>query len=269
MNRLTIDKQITALNMLVEGNSIRGIERITGIHRDTIMRLSISVGENCRYYMNQNFHNLDCKNIECDEIWTFVGKKQKNVKSNDNPELGNQYIFVAIDRDTKLVPEYLVGNRDFHTAFLFMQNLRRRVKSGFQLTTDKFTGYYGAVTWTFGTMIDYATVTKLYHGDGNGRREGYSPCNLLRTEIGVVYGNPKPEKISTSFVERQNLTMRTYLKRLNRLTIAFSKKLVNLQAALSLHFWHYNFVRQHGTLRMTPAMAAGISNSFLNWDTVL
>lgn len=270
VNQLKPEKQELILNLLVEGNSIRGIERITGVHRDTIMRLMISVGESCQYYMSQCFQGLTCRYVECDEIWTYVGKKQKNVKPSDNGDCGDAYVFVAIDRETKLVPLFSVGQRNSHTAYYFMKKLRNRLNGEIQLTTDKFKGYYGAVSWTFGTRVNYAMLTKLYHGDSNGhRREGYSPSRLRGTDISVIYGNPNPEKICTSFVERQNLTIRTHLKRFNRLTIAFSKKMANLKAALSLHFWYYNFVRLHRTIGMTPAMAAGIRTSQANWAEVI
>jgi IS1 family transposase len=269
MNRLKRNKQEMILNLLVEGNSIRAIERITGVHRDTIMRLTLSVGESCRYYMDQIFQNLNCRYVECDEIWTYVGKKQKNVKHTDNGELGNQYVFVALDRETKLVPLFTVGKRDFHTAYWFMRKLRRRIDGEFQLTTDKFNAYYNAVTWTFGTRVHYAMLQKLYRGNGDNRREGYSPSQLRGIDKSVIYGNPEPDKICTSYIERQNLTMRTHIKRLTRLTIAFSKKLDNLKASLAIHFWHYNFMRTHSTLRMTPAMSAGIMPTFGTWDLVL
>ncbi len=269
MNRLKTEKQEMILNLLVEGNSIRGIERITGVHRDTIMRLMVSAGENCLYYMSQCFHDLECKHLECDEIWTYVGKKQTNVKPWDSDGLGSHYVYVAMDRDTKLVPLYLVGQRTSDYAYMFMRQLKRRVKPNFQLTTDGFNGYTGAVLWTFGTMIHYAQLSKRYHSDGNIKREGYSPSRLKDIDISIICGNPDPDKICTSYIERQNLTMRTYMKRLNRLTIAFSKKLANLKAALALHFWHYNFIRLHRTLKTTPAIAAGITTRFGNWQEIL
>lgn len=273
MNRLSKEKQRMILDLLVEGNSIRGIERITGVHRDTIIRLMKSVSESCRYAMWSKFQSLECRNIECDEIWTFVGKKQKRVTFQEQESgtgFGDQYVFVAIDRDTKLVPAFYVGKRNGQSTVEFMRLLKGRLNTGhqFQLTTDMYRPYANAVTWTFGTMLHFAMLRKVYYGDGTGR-EGYSPARLKMTESSVVTGNPNPDKISTSFVERQNLTMRTQLRRFTRLTNAFSKKLDCLKASLALHFWHYNFMRAHQSLRMTPAMAAGISESYSTWDEVL
>ncbi|PKK83195.1 MAG: IS1 family transposase [candidate division Zixibacteria bacterium HGW-Zixibacteria-1] len=269
MNCLKAEKQEMVLNLLVEGNSIRGIERITGVHRDTIIRLMKRVGENCQAFMDQNMRGLRCKYLECDEIWTYVGKKQKQLKVGDPDELGDQYVFIALDRETKIVPVFEVGKRNTFTAYWFMQKLQRRVNGQFQLTTDMFRGYLEAVKSAFGYNIHYAVLQKIYHGDENGRREGYSPCKLRKTEKSVISGKPKPEKICTSFVERQNLTIRMQLRRFSRLTIAFSKSLDSLKAALNLHFWHYNFMRLHGSLKMTPAMKAGISKTVASWDWVL
>ncbi len=270
MNRLKKEKQAMILDLIVEGNSIRGIERMTGVHRDTIMRLMRSVGENCRYYMAQCFQGIETKYIEVDEIFTYVGKRQKMLKPTDNQtELGTKYVFIAIDRETKLIPHFTIGKRDFKSAFYFMQGLKTKINGRFQLTTDKFVGYRSAVTWTFGTMIDYAMLNKAFRAEKGNKREGYSPPRLKWIDKSIVCGNPDMRKISTSFIERQNLTVRTHLKRFNRLTIAFSKKLANLKAALALHFWYYNFMRLHRSLGMTPAMAAGLSKTFLNWGEVI
>ncbi len=271
MNRLKAEKQEMILNLLVEGNSIRGIERLTGVHRDTIMRLTKSVGEACRYRMWQKFQNLDCKYVECDEIWTYVGKKQKRVtleEEENGSNFGDQYVFIAIDRDTKLIPLFHIGKRNTDNTFLFMRQLQRRLNPNFQLTTDAYKAYIGAVTAAFGINLDYAMLKKVYYGDGSGR-EGYSPSKLKGTETSVITGNPDTGKISTSFVERQNLTIRTQLRRFTRLTNAFSKTVDGLMSALAVYLWHYNFMRHHGTLRMTPAMAAGITTTFSNWGEVL
>ncbi len=269
MNRLKPEKQELILNLLVEGNSIRGIERITGVHRDTIMRLINSVGENCRYYMELCFQDIECNYIECDEIWTYVGKKQRRVLPSDNGEVGDQYVFIALDRETKLVPLFMVGKRNSYTAYWFMRKLSKRIKGGFQLTTDKFKGYITAVLSTFGTLINYAMLQKLYHGDGHGRREGYSPSRLKGVDKSIIIGNPNPDKICTSYIERQNLTLRTQLRRFTRLTNAFSKSLNNLKSALAVHFWHYNFMRYHQSIKKTPAMAAGLMTTSANWGEVI
>ena len=271
MNRLKRDKQRMILSLLVEGNSIRGIERITGVHRDTIIRLMKRISEHCRYDMWSRFQNLKCSNVECDEIWTYVAKKQKRlskVERLNGSEKGDQYVFIAIDRDSKLVPAFYIGKRTNLSAYWFMKQLKGRVNSPFQLTTDRFQGYIDAVTWNFGTILNYAMLRKCYYGDGSGR-EGYSPAKLRLAEKSTITGNPDPKKICTSIIERQNLTIRTQLRRFTRLTNAFSKTLESLQAAISLHFWHYNFMRLHGSLKATPAMAAGITNSVATWDEVL
>lgn len=272
MNRLKREKQEMVLNLLCEGNSIASIVRATGVNKRTILRLLCESGAKCQHILDTNLRGLGCKVIETDEIWAYVGKKQKHLASTDDElEKGDQYVFVAIDPDTKLIPTYTVGKRTGTTAIEFMWDLRNRVKDRFQLTTDQFVGYYNAVDKVFGANIDYAQLKKIYHGNGDGTpvREGYSPSDLLRTEITPVIGRPKPERISTSYVERQNLTIRMQMRRFTRLTNAFSKKLENLKMALALHFYYYNFVRTHQTLRMTPAMRAGLTNRFWGWSEVL
>lgn len=255
------------LNLLVEGNSIRSVSRITGIHKKTIMRLLCQIGERCQETMSREFRNLDCQSIQADELWTYIGKKNKNLKADDDVnEFGDQYVFVALDADTKLIPVFTVGKRNKQVASYFMWQLRSRVKNRFQLTTDKFVGYFDAVDRIFGDNIDYATLLKVYHGNGNGSREGYSPSDLKRIEISKIIGKPEKKRICTSHVERQNLTIRMQLRRFTRLTNAFSKKLKNLKAALALHFYHYNFMRIHQSLRVTPAMEAGITNRIWTWS---
>jgi len=213
---------------------------------------------------------LNCTNIECDEIWTFVGKKQAKLRSEEKyGEKGDQYVFVGLDRDTKLVPVFVVGKRNTVTAVVFMQELRKRVLGRFQLTTDQLSGYSPAVFGIFGPNIDYATVSKIYHSNGDSKREGYSPSRLQRIEIRKVSGRPEKRRICTSYVERQNLTIRMKMRRFTRLTNAFSKSLVSLKAAMALHFYHYNFMRIHQTLRVTPAIEAGLTNHVWGWDNVL
>ena len=272
MNRLKPEKQEMVLTLLVEGNSIRSIERITGVHRDTIIRLMIRSGNKCQELLNESMQGLNCRYMECDEIWTYVAKKQARLtkeEKRNGSECGDQYVFVALDSETRLVPHFFVGKRTTFNAYWFMQQLKRRVNGNFQLTTDAFKGYLEAVSAAFGRNIHYAMLQKVYHGDGNGRREGYSPSQLKKVNIGVISGKPEKKKICTSYVERQNLTIRTQLRRFTRLTNAFSKKLDSLKAALALHFWHYNFMRYHKSLRMTPAMAAGIATTFGDWSEIL
>jgi len=270
MNRLKREKQEMVLSLLVEGNSIRSIERITEAHRDTIMRLLVRIGNRCQKEMDRKMRGLTSDAIECDEIWTFLFKKQARLTPEEKgTDKGDQYVFVALDQKTKLVPVFIVGKRNAVTTMTFIQELRKRVVNHFQLSTDKFKPYPDIVDSVFGTEIDYATVKKIYHGDRNGKREGYSPSELRKVEISTIIGKPKREKICTSYVERHNLTIRMQLRRFTRLTNAFSKKLENLKAAMALYFYHYNFMRIHSTLRVTPAMEAGITNRIWTWEPVL
>ncbi len=270
MNTLSKEKKIMVLSSLVEGSSIRSIERITGVHRDTIIRLMQNVAVKCQQILDYNMTNLNCKEIECDEIWTYVAKKEKRLPPEEKGgEKGDQYVFVALDPRTKLIPIFTVGKRNGFTAFIFMQELRKRIVNRFQLTTDSFRGYFDAVDRVFGSDIDYAQLQKIYAGNGDGHREGYSPSDIKGIEIIPLTGKPKHENICTSYVERQNLTIRMQMRRLTRLTNAFSKKLKNLKFALALHFFHYNFMRIHQTLRITPAMESGITDHIWKWEDIL
>ena len=260
MNILNADKQEMIIGALVEGSSIRSTERMTGVHRDTIMRLLVKAGGSCEKIMNAEMRNLSCKNIEVDEVWSYVGKKQRHVGLEDNPnEVGDFYTFIALDADTKLVPVYKVGKRDIYTAQIFMRDLSSHLTNRIQLSSDKFKAYVEAVEVGFGGDVDYGQIVKSYEAEpiGPGR---YSPPKVVSTTKSTIVGYPDPSKISTSYVERQNLTVRMQMRRFTRLTNAFSKKLDNMKAAVALHFAHYNFVRVHGTLRITPAMTAGLTD---------
>ncbi|MCZ6580156.1 MAG: IS1 family transposase [Nitrospirae bacterium] len=263
MNRLSMEKQIQVIGALVEGNSIRSIERMTGIHRDTIMRLLVRVGNHCQEIMDTHLQGFHSKYLQADEIWTFVAKKEGRLSQEEkgNTSIGDQYCFVALDAETKLIPTFLVGKRNSETALCFIQNLHQKLNGNgrIQLTTDGLKAYREAVWWTFGGNVDFAQQIKLYASvnPGPGR---YSPPRVAEVVSTRITGNPVEQHISTSFIERQNLTMRMAIRRFTRLTNAFSKKLENLKAALALHFAHYNFVRVHRTLRVTPAMAAGITD---------
>lgn len=260
MNILNSDKQEMIISALVEGSSIRSIERMTGVHRDTIMRLLVKTGNTCEIIMDETMRELPCKNIEVDEIWSYVGKKQRHVTRDDNPrEVGDFYTFIALDSDSKLVPTYRIGKRDQITTQRFIYDLSSRLQNRVQLSSDKFKAYVEAVEFGFGGDVDYGQIVKSYEAEpiGPGR---YSPPKVIATSKEYIVGNPDPRKICTSYVERQNLTVRMQVRRFTRLTNAFSKKLDNMKAAVALHFAHYNFVRVHGTLRITPAMAAGITN---------
>jgi len=260
MNILKKEKQETAIAALVEGASIRSVERMTGIHRDTIMRLGLRVGQGCANLMDSYMKNLKCQNVQVDEIWCYVGKKQRHLKATDDrDELGDQWVWVALDADSKLIPAYLVGKRTTEYAQAFIDDLSFRLDNRIQLSSDSMHAYLDVVQTTFGPDVDYGQIVKAYEAEpiGAGR---YSPPHVVSAERKIIFGNPKESKISTSYVERQNLTMRMQMRRFTRLTNAFSKKLENLKAAVALHFAHYNFVRIHKTLRCTPAMAAGVTD---------
>jgi IS1 family transposase len=260
MNKLSLDKQTAIIGALVEGNSIRSVERMSGVHRDTIMRLGVRVGNTCEKVMDEKMRNLPCKHVELDEIWCYVGKKQRWVTKDDDPSVvGDFWCWVSLDADTKLVPTYKVGKRDAETAHAFVDDLSSRLANRIQLSTDGLSHYITAVQDSFGIDVDYGTIVKFYEAEpiGPGR---YSPPKVTKVEKSYVIGNPSLDRTSTSYVERQNLTMRMNMRRFTRLTNGFSKKVENLKAAVSLHFAHYNFVRVHKTLRCTPAMEAGVVN---------
>jgi IS1 family transposase len=260
MNRLSIARRTQIINCLVEGNSIRSTERMTDTHRDTVMRLMVEVGTGCAKIMNETMRELPCKRIQVDEIWSYVGKKQSQVMPGEDRSLvGDQWTFVALDPDTKLVPAYRVGKRTRPHAVAFMQDLSDRLANRVQLSSDALNTYVDAVERAFGADVDYGQAVKFYEAEpiGPGR---YSPPRVIRSERTIIAGSPDQAHISTSLVERQNLTMRMSMRRFTRLTNGFSKKVENMRAAVSLHFAHYNFVRLHKTLRVTPAMAAGVEN---------
>lgn len=266
MSYLTLAKQTEIIGGLVEGNSIRSMERMTGAHRDTIMRLARRVGEGCAKIMDEEMRDLDCKRIQADEIWTYVAKKQKEVTTADDPrQVGDFYTFVAIDPETKLVPNFLVGKRDRASAIAFMNDLAGRLSNRCQLSTDGFKAYLIAIEEAFSADVDYGTIVKFFDAEPTGR---YAPPSLVGTEKSVIVGRPEQKHICTSHVERQNLTMRMSMKRFQRLTNGFYKK-PGLRAAVALHFCHYNFARLHGTTRVTPAMAAGVTNRVWSLEEIV
>ena len=260
MNRTPFARRVQIINCLVEGNSIRSTERLTSTHRDTIMRLMVEVGDGCAKLMDEKMRGLSCQRLQVDEIWSYVGKKQAQLKpGDDRSRLGDQWTFVALDPDTKLVPTHLIGKRTRKNAVAFMDDLSGRLDNRIQISSDALSSYVDAVERAFGADVDYGQVVKFYDAEpiGPGR---YAPPRVVSQKKVVVAGSPDRRHISTSLVERQNLTMRMSMRRFTRLTNAFSKKLENLEAAVALHFAHYNFVRLHKTLRCTPAMAAGVSD---------
>jgi IS1 family transposase len=262
-NVLNTDKQIAVIGALAEGSSIRSIERITGVHRDTIMRLGVKVGKGCTALMDAKMRDLPCQYLEFDEIWGFIGKKEKHVTVDDSPELGDVWTFCAVDADTKIVPTFRCGKRDRATANAFVQDVASRMKNRVQISTDGLRAYVEAVEKSFGADVDYAQIVKTYtHDVEMNPNHRYSAPEIVTTEKKIFSGSPDISRISTSYVERLNGTTRTHMRRLTRLTLAFSKKLENFEAAVGLHFAYYNFVKRHNTLRCTPAMAAGIERSF-------
>ena len=260
---------LQAVQCLIEGCSLRSTERLTGLHRDTIMRLLILAGERCEKLLDARMRNLKCKYIQCDEIWTFCFKKQRRVRNADPAEFGDQWVFVAIDEETKLVPTFVVGKRSRETTYRFMADLEGRILDRTQLTTDGFHFYERAVENIFAGRADFAQLIKLYGDYGQFGNERYSPGRITEVISKIRDGRPDPDHISTSHVERQNLTMRMQMRRFTRLTNAFSKKLDNLKAAIALHFGFYNFCRVHKTLRITPAMEAGLTDHVWNLAELL
>ena len=265
MNKLNLDRQAQIIKVLCEGNSIRSTARITDTAINTVVKLLREVGAACLEYQDNNLRNLSCQRVECDEIWSFCYAKQKNVPEDKQGRLGygDVWTWAAIDADTKLVASWLVGSRDAGYAFRLMRDLQSRLANRVQMTTDGHRAYLNAVEDVFGADIDYAMLVKLYGNEPEGERH-YGMAKVVSAEPHIIQGNPDPTKISTSFAERQNLTMRMNMRRFTRLTNAFSKKLENHILALALYFMYYNFARPHKSLAnpypKTPAMAAGMSN---------
>ena len=260
MNLLSQHERIRIVSALVEGNSLRSVSRMTGIARNTITKLLVDLGEVCMQYHDAHVRNVWVRRLQCDEIWAYVGAKQRNA-SPEKKEIGwgDVWTWVGLDADTKLVVSYLVGGRGAVWAKDFMDDCASRIKGRVQVTTDGHKAYLEAVEGAFGMDVDFATIQKIY-GPSEETEKRYSPAKCIGCESKVVMGNPDPKHISTSYVERQNLTMRMGIRRFTRLTNAFSKKLDNHGNAVALHFMCFNFVRIHQTLRVTPAMEAGLAN---------
>lgn len=256
MNRLSIERQTQIASLLVEGVSLRATSRLTGAAINTVMNFATDLGEACQIYQESVFHDLSCKRLQCDEIWSFVGCKEKNATEEKQADgMGDAWTWVAVDAETKLVPCWYVGPRDAKSAEIFMKELKSCLKNRVQLSTDGYKSYLTAVETAFGDEIDYGMLVKLY---------GELPDDKRKQFIGstgeAIIGQPDPYHIRTGFVERQNLTMRMHMRRFTRKTNAFSKKIHNHKCAIALHFMYYNFSRIHTTLGKTPAMAADVSN---------
>ena len=258
---ITDEKALLALKLMVEGNSLRSTERITGLDINTLMKLLVRAGEKCEKLMGRLMVNIPVNDVQCDEIWAFVSKKEghKLPMESDDESIGDAYCFVAIERYTKLVLNFALGRRSQATTDAFIEGLRHATSGQrFQISTDGFVPYKSAITTTLGDRCDFAQVIKVFTQDPEGQRK-YSPADISHMEKVPVMGNPDHAKICTSHVERQNLTIRMSMRRLTRLTNAFSKKWDNLWSAYCLHFAYYNFCRIHKTLRVTPAMETGVT----------
>jgi IS1 family transposase len=268
-NILKTEKKVAVISMLCEGASIRAVERITGVQKKTIGRLALRVGQACKRIMDEKMRGLTCKQVEVDEIWGFIGAKRNNAKRVG--AYGDVWTFIALDADTKLIPSFIVGKRDMYHARAFMEDLAGRLSRRVQLSSDALLQYPEAVESGFGGEVDYGQLVKTY-GVVNLNKDAasrYSPAEVVKTERTIISGMPDVRRITTSHVEKQNHTLRMHCRRLTRLTNAFSKKFENFEAAVALNFAYYNFVKTHGAIRMTPAMAAGIEKSHWTVEDLL
>lgn len=270
MNVLPIEKRAQILHLLVEGNSMRATSRIADVSINTVTKLLVDAGTACMEFQDETIRNIKSKRVQCDEIWSFCQSKEKNVAEENKGALGygDCYTWTAIDADSKLAISWLVGRRDVEYAEAFMADLASRLADRIQLTTDGYGPYINAVEKMFGGAIDYAMLVKIYDGEGKEGQKRYSTASFVKAEKRRINGDPDLKEVSTSYVERQNLTMRMGMRRFTRLTNGFSKKVENLQFAVALHFMHYNFGRIHKTLRVTPAMEAGIADHVWSMEEI-
>jgi IS1 family transposase len=271
MNKLSTQKRVQVISALVEGMSIRSVVRMTGVSKNTVVKLLEDIGNACAIYQDKVFRNLKCNRIECDEIWSFVHAKEGHLPKELQGVFGygDIYTWVAIDAETTLVPCWNVGRRDAQSGMAFIKDLGERITNRFQLSTDGFKLYLTAVEETFGADIDYGMVVKIYGVTEDEANHRYSPAKCTGCEKQVIAGSPDMNLISTSYVERQNLTMRMGMRRFTRLTNGFSKKVENHMHAIALHYMYYNFVRIHKSLRCTPAMAAGVSKTLWSIEDIV
>ena len=266
MNRLSSDIRAQVINCLIEGCSIRSTVRMTGVAKKTVMRLLVEVGDVCADYQDKVFQNLNCHRLQLDEMWAWVYCKEKHRTekiAKDHPDAGDIWLWVAVDADTKLVPRWTLGSRDLHTAKDFVDDLASRLRNRVQLTTDGHKPYVEAIDRAFAGFVDYSILQKIY-GKPSKNETRYSPAQCIGIETRRVCGNPDPKHVSTSFIERQNWTVRGRMRRYTRLSNGFSRKLRNHEAATALNYFAYNFIQIHRTLRCSPAMAAGVTGKL--WD---
>lgn len=269
MNKLSREEQRQIIASLVEGNSLRSTARMSDVAFNTVLNLLPKIGQACAEYQDQALRGLKCKRIKCDECWSFCYAKDKNLPADKQGKFrfGSVWTWVAIDADTKLAPSFIVGNRDAVSAKMFIDDLASRLASRVQLTTDGLKVYLEAVKGAFGADINYATLVKIYESTQEETR--YSPARCVGCDLKTAQGKPDPKHISTSFVERQNLSMRMGMRRFTRLTNTFSKRIENHAYSIALYYMHYNFVRIHKTLRVTPAMEAGVTNRLWTIDDLV
>lgn len=271
MNKLSRQSRSQILHMLVEGNSIRAITRMTGVSKNTVTKLLIDAGKACMAYHDENVRDVKSKRVQVDEIWSFTYAKQKNVAhAKAAPDgAGDTWTWTAIDADSKMILSYFIGGRDGECAMWFIDDLRARLANKVQLTSDGHKAYLEAVEGAFGADIDYAQLVKVYGASPESMKGRYSPADCVGISKRRVEGNPDPKHVSTSYVERQNLTMRMHMRRFTRLTNGFSKKVENHAYAVALHFMYYNFVKIHSSLKMSPAMAAGLTDRLWEMDDLV
>jgi hypothetical protein len=267
MNRLSTADRVRVISALVEGNSLRGTARMTGIARMTVEKLLKDLGAACAAYHDEHVRGLKCQRVQCDEIWAFVGSKQKNVTEEQRAQgWGDIWTWTGMCADSKLMVSWLVADRGQRSANIFMEDVAARLTDRVQLTTDGNSVYFIAVDRAFGVDVDYGQMQKIYTSTGGGR---YSPAKFIGAKKAAITGDPDMRHLSTSYVERQNLTMRMHMRRFTRLSNAFSKKVENHAHAVALHFMYYNFCKVHHSLRVTPAMEAGISNHVWGLDELI
>jgi len=260
-NILPLEKQVTIIHALAEGSSIRSIERMTGVHGDTIGRLALRIGQSCKKIMDEKMRGLNCQNVEVDEIWGFIGAKQKNARRAR--AYGDVWTFIALDADTKLIPSFIVGKRDMYHTRAFMEDLAGRLSRRVQISSDALIAYPEAIERGFGSEVDYGQLVKTFSCVNLAKNAAsrYSPAEVVKVERTAISGTPDMARITTSHIEKQNHTLRMHCRRLTRLTNAFSKKFENFEAAVALNFAYYNFCKTNRAIRMTPAQAAGIESS--------